>query len=354
MNTPDLTKAKILAVDDDQRNLVIVKHMLQGSFRIKTVSSGEEAWQLIPTFLPDIVLLDILMPGMDGYELCHKIKADPQLHTTKIIILSGKATLDSRLKGYNFGADDYLTKPFEPEELIAKIKVFLKLKHFEEIDALKNTFLNLINHETKTPISQILGYAELLLSSPLGEDQKSWIKTIIDAANLLHSHSNKIILLSHLKAGITLYQNRSPVKDLVLAAVAKVQSAANRKELSLKIQSDADFEVQIDPSHMELALKYVLENAIKFSPDRGEITIHTLSQGKQWLLNVSDQGPGITAQPLENIFNEFAVENIMHHKEGLKISLAIARKVAKAHGGSLEAKNNDPGGATFTFCLPLA
>ena len=127
---------KILAVDDDHANLNIISEILSDDYSVKTALSGEEALRLVKSFLPDLVLLDIMMPGIDGYEVCKKLRADAQLANTKILFLSAKELLEDRLFGYGVGGDDYITKPFDEEELLAKIKVFLRLKYEEEIKSL--------------------------------------------------------------------------------------------------------------------------------------------------------------------------------------------------------------------------
>jgi len=121
-------KRKILIVDDNEINVGILKELLEEQYVLATVSSGQQCLEKIDRLKPDIVLLDIIMPGMDGYETCRRIKADPRTETTHIILVSSKTSVESRLKGYEVGADDYITKPFDNDELLAKIKVQIRLR----------------------------------------------------------------------------------------------------------------------------------------------------------------------------------------------------------------------------------
>ena len=121
-------KQKILIVDDDETNVAILKELLEEQYVLATASSGQQCLEKIDRFKPDLVLLDILMSGMDGYETCRRIKSDPQSETTHIILISAKTSVESRLKGYEVGADDYIAKPFDGDELLAKIKVQLRLR----------------------------------------------------------------------------------------------------------------------------------------------------------------------------------------------------------------------------------
>lgn len=119
-------KTKILVVDDDPMNLKFLIEILSDEYEIQAVLSGEEALNIVHDFMPDIILLDIMMPGIDGYEVCKKIRADKKLSKTKILLVSAKAMLNEKIMGYDVGADDYITKPFEHEELLAKIKIFIR------------------------------------------------------------------------------------------------------------------------------------------------------------------------------------------------------------------------------------
>jgi len=125
-------KTKILVVDDDPSIISFLREILESEYNLKTAYSGEEALGLFKDFAPEIVLLDVMMPGIDGYETCRRIKEDDTFAQIKILFLSARVTLEERLTGYNVGGDDYVTKPFETEELLAKIKVFEKLKHVHQ------------------------------------------------------------------------------------------------------------------------------------------------------------------------------------------------------------------------------
>ena len=127
---------KILAVDDDQANLNIISEILSDDYELQTADCGESALEVARNYIPDLILLDIMMPGIDGYEVCRKLRSEPDLSKTKILFLSAKELLEDRLQGYDVGGDDYITKPFDEEELVAKIKVFLRLKYEEEIKTL--------------------------------------------------------------------------------------------------------------------------------------------------------------------------------------------------------------------------
>ncbi len=160
---------KILAVDDDPRNIDILKHLLKDMCELSSASNGDEALQKVNEFMPDIVLLDIMMSGMNGYDICRKIKESNNIHT-KVILVSAKAMLDERLMGYEAGADDYIVKPFDHEEFLAKIRIFLKLKAVEdEFRSLNSTLESAVLERTK----------QLVEAEKVASSAKAYVENII-------------------------------------------------------------------------------------------------------------------------------------------------------------------------------
>ncbi|MGD8500657.1 MAG: response regulator, partial [Phycisphaerales bacterium] len=137
-------RAKILAVDDDAVDIAIVERLLsKDEYDLRTASTGEQALEIAADFQPDIILLDVMMSGISGYEVCRQVRADSKLRYAKIIMVSNLAMVSERLQGYEVGADDYISKPFDEAELLAKIRVYSRLKSVEEVDRFKTEVLTL-------------------------------------------------------------------------------------------------------------------------------------------------------------------------------------------------------------------
>jgi putative two-component system response regulator len=168
------TRNRILAVDDNPTNLAIIEETFQGRFNLRLAHDGKEALAIAPTFLPEVVLLDVMMPRPDGYEVCSQIKSDPKLSHSQVIMVSAKTDISERLRGYRCGADDYVTKPFEEEELFAKVCAALKTKslywsihrEFEQLCTVTGDTLTLISHlrdaETGQHLDRMRDYSQLI------------------------------------------------------------------------------------------------------------------------------------------------------------------------------------------------
>ena len=170
---------RILIVDDNPINVEILEEaLLDEGYYLETAASGEEALEIAPDFHPALILLDVMMPGIGGYETCRRIRANLSLRHIKIIMVSAKALISERMQGFEAGADDYITKPFDIEEFLAKVRVYMRLKFVEEVDQLKSDLLSLLNHETGTPLNSIIPPIEMLMSDKDmdAEERKMWLK----------------------------------------------------------------------------------------------------------------------------------------------------------------------------------
>ncbi|MFQ5461961.1 MAG: PleD family two-component system response regulator [Phycisphaerae bacterium] len=158
------TESMILVVDDNPTNIAVLAEMLSAEYELKTALSGEEALDMVKDFTPDVILLDIMMPGIDGYEVCRRLRADPTYRHTKIIMVSAKALLAERLEGYDAGADDYITKPFDEDELVAKVRVYLRLKYAGEEESPQTGLLSKFSEEPSAQFRGILLPTTILMS----------------------------------------------------------------------------------------------------------------------------------------------------------------------------------------------
>ncbi|HBC85922.1 MAG TPA: hypothetical protein DCZ94_03100 [Lentisphaeria bacterium] len=349
-------KNRILIVDDDQMNILILEEILGKQFEIKSVCGGQAALDSAVVFRPDIILLDIMMPGKDGYEICGKFKQMRELAFTKIILLSAKSMLNDRLKGYQAGADDFITKPFDSEELLAKVRVFIRLKSVQEIDRMKDDLIDLFSHETRTPLNAIVGFGKILgACDKLGEHEKECVRHIVSSGASLLELVNKTILLSNLRNGSRIViEKKTSFSDIIEMAVSANEEKTRAKNIILLKDCKGDRAFRGDEELLVAALSYVLENAVKYSPYIGTVELNVRQTEKGLECEVKDNGKGLgDIKMLEMVFSEFYVEDVEHHGRGHGLSLVIVKHIMLLHGGTVSAANNkNEPGCTFTLEIP--
>jgi signal transduction histidine kinase len=347
---------KILVVDDEPIILFYIQDLLASvdDYIVETVGSGEQALEILPAFKPDLILLDIQLPAMNGYEVCRKIRADNQYRFTKIIMISGHARVNERLMGYEAGADDYIGKPFDKEELLAKVRVFTQLKNKEEVDQIKGDLLTLITHETRTPVSGIIGCAELLASDPtLSEEGKELAGLIAKSGQQLFQFMKNAVLLCKLKAGMELHFNPEPVSSMLANVINNLVEENSNRHIRIITAFEDSIILQADWPLLINVFRFVVDNAFKFSPDSGTITIRSWQEDGILHVTVQDEGEGVDPHLREQIFDEFAIKDVAHHQKGQGISLAICRYILHYHHGSIQVAGNPGSGTTFVIKMPL-
>ncbi|MBT4287160.1 MAG: hybrid sensor histidine kinase/response regulator [Deltaproteobacteria bacterium] len=345
-------KYRILIVDDDKIIIRLLLEVLGDDYKVETAFSGAEALKKVTSFNPDIILLDIMMPGMNGYDVCRAIRKDPGHTFIKILLLSAKSSLEERLEGYNAGANDYLTKPYQTAELQAKIQTFLQLKYSDEVNRLKDDLLMLQSHETKTPLNAIVGFAEILKQSKnLNAEEKQFIEYILTSGNELLENTKKTLLLCQLTKGIELYLSTVPVVSIIEECIQVLGGKIRDKNIQIRFDQSGSYITRLDIQLVNSAILYLLENAIQYSPEGSTIDIHFTQNETETSFVISDEGPGIQCKNINDIFNPFTKENIWAHAKGLGISLAICKNIALLHDGDIFAENLPDKGARFSFVL---
>ena len=334
----------ILAVDDDPMNLSILEEILiDGGYVVSTASTGEEALEIAGRIHPDIILLDIMMPGIDGYETCRRLRSGSALKYCKIILVSAKAMVEERLKGYEAGADDYIVKPFDHEELVAKIGVFARLKSMEEVDRLKDEFLSLLAHETRTPLTQIMAPAEILSSEgELSEKERCHFgKIVLSAARSLESKLQD--------AQLTLaFRSRQHETATIKASLSQVLRDAIRRAQAddrcrVLVIAQSDPCVIADPRHVRIAFERLIDDSLQ-STDEGEvlqITLETLED--QHILTVDKDSPDRSEPSVSREFGIFEVPDLEHHSGQINTGVPLANSILGYYSGRLQVERY-PGG----------
>jgi two-component system sensor histidine kinase/response regulator len=346
---------KILAVDDNVIDIMTIERLLSEHYDLKTASAGEQALKMAADFQPDIILLDNMMPGLDGGDVCRQIRSDSRLRHTKIIMVSGKSRVSERIEAYQAGADDYITKPFNEDELLAKIRVYLRLKSVEELDQFKTDVLTLLCHEARTPLNSLIAPVEMLMSEEEvdAEEKKLLIEMVHSAANRLHRFFENVMLLSYLKSGkLPLNPEPADLSDVVHEAVCDVATKAAEHNITIEEKFDPGPAVNLDRQQIRMAVTSILDNAIRFSPSDARVNVCVTGDSESACVSVTDWGEGIDPDYLPYVFEELSDPDIDHHSRGQGLSLAIARQIVLQHNGTISAESAKGAGSTFTIRLP--
>lgn len=341
-------------VDDDPIGRQVLVEAL-GRYRVKTAGNGPEALSLIANFQPDLVLLDVNLPEMSGYEVCRAARENRESQLIKIVLVSANISLEERLKGYSAGADDYITKPFNTEELQAKVEVFVKLKREEEVAEAKSNLLGLFTHETRTPLGVIIGLSDLLRS-----DQSKSVETrqcaeaIYKSSLDLHQFIEKTTLLGRLRTGYKPEPSCDYLHMHVQKSVNRIQPHIYSKEIRIVQQIPHDITLTVDWEMFDESVGYIIENAVKYSDHGADVFVNASVFNSECRIAINDEGVGISRSWINNIFGEFAVKDIRHHNRGQGLSLSIAKKVIELHRGRIEVESEVGEGTSFTIFVPVA
>jgi len=350
-----LRNTRILIVDDHPTNIAVLEEILGEHYTLKTATCGEEALVTALDFQPALILLDIMMPGIGGYETCRRIRAHPALRYSKIIMVSARALVAERLQGYEAGADDYITKPFDEEELVAKVRVHMRLRSLEEVEQCTSNVLTLLRHETRTPLNGMLAPLQMLRTEGemAAEERGLLLDMVYESAIALHHLVEKVCTLSAMQAGQ--WDFRYAMTDLctvVREVVGNATTDATERAVTITPELPATAITRADPLQIHQVIKALLENAIHFSPHGGAVGVRVVPTDGSVCLTVTDQGPGIAPDVLPRVFEAFTSADITHHTAGHGLSLAIARQIILAHQGTIRVESTPGVGTTFTVRLP--
>jgi len=365
-------KPTLLVVDDTPDNIVVLSALLKDTYRIKVAKHGAKALELAGSDdPPDLILLDIMMPEIDGYEVCRRLKENPALKDIPVIFLSALNEAVDKVKAFQAGGVDYVTKPFQAEEVRARVETHLKIRQLqieltkqntrlEQLNSEKNRFLGMAAHDLRNPIMAIGGFSSLFLAGAIGtitNPQKEIIERIKASSTFMNNLLEDLLDISQIEAG-KLELRLAPVDLLALITdnVKLNRMFAEKKQIALNFNPQCTPPLlNLDSPKIEQVLNNLISNAIKFSESETAITIEMVERDGQILLSVRDQGQGIEPQEIEKVFKAFEKTSTRSTagEKSTGLGMAIVKKLVEGHGGKIWLESTVGVGTTFFISLPL-
>lgn len=356
----------VLIVDDEPTARDILEGFLfREGYHLAFAASGQDALDYVVATPPDVILLDVMMPNMDGFEVCERLKSDKRWRHIPIILVTALGEKEDLARGFEAGADDFLHKPVGEMELRARVRSMLRIKkQYDDLQTalqLREDMAGMIVHDMRSPLTAIQGFSELLLmSNNIPEEHQKDILKINSHARRLNSFLNDMLMVAKMEAG-QIILNRSPVDVLELARPLKesYDIIAQPKKIEFVLDLPAEGRrVLLDKNLFNRVLDNLITNALKYSPPESTVILRVQypesgnnpdAAGPQVRFEVLDQGPGIPAEHRDRIFDKFEIVTLK--KKGaaqIGLGLAICKMVVEAHGGSISVRANRPAGSIFT------
>ena len=368
---------ELILIIDDQPDTIKYLELLLRQYKIEGVLSAKAGIKKAEELQPDLILLDIMMPGIDGFEAAKMLKSNEKTSHIPIIFLTARVRVDDVIKGFEFGANDYVTKPFEPAELLARIKVHLDLqkakrKIVEQVELLKDLndnkdkFLRIAAHDLRNPLKVVNGFTKLIKEryESLSDDSlKEFLDDIDNAANSMLMIIDDILTINDLEEErYELVIQRLDINALINIIKSEFETLASAKNITINIEEKISNQIiDNDVLKTKQILENLISNAIKFSFQGSNIwliidkcEIKEQEMGFFIKVIVKDEGPGISAEELPYIFDKFCkISNKpTGHEASSNLGLAISKTLADILAYNLQVKSKVGVGTEFILLLP--
>ncbi|WP_353931700.1 hybrid sensor histidine kinase/response regulator [Okeanomitos corallinicola TIOX110] len=349
--------AKILIIDDEPDNFDVIDALLdREGYELSYVSNGKEAMALLKVFHPDVILLDVMMPQMNGIEFCQQFKSNSRWKHIPIIMVTALNSKEDLSQCIAVGADDFISKPVNGTELRSRVRSMLRIKQqydsLQEALQLREDLSNMIVHDLRNPLTSVILAAEMLRVGSLSPErihQKS--NQILAAGQQLQSMIDSLLLMAKLDSGkLVLQCTDVDISELCLSAALDFQALVNHKHLELVTDlPQIGGSIKLDRHLFRRVIDNLLSNAIKFTKPNTKIVLHAdyLAPGKV-KIQVADSGPGVKEELRQVIFEKYEIGSFKKAASQIGLGLAFCKMTVEAHGGKIKVESNQPQGAIFT------
>lgn len=373
-----LKHKKILLVDDSKKDrLEIAETLCKNGFEVVEVSSGIDAIEQVDDIHPDLILMEIIMQGTDGLVVCESIRKQKKFDDVPIIFLSSLSNKRFVIRGLQAGASDYITKPFDEEEALARIHAHLKLrdltlekektneelnesnKALQEAVLAKDKMLSVTTHDLKNPLAAIRGILDFMADEEFGalnETQKEMLSEVKQASDSMFELITDILSLGSIEAdSIQLNKSEKDIVALTNHLIQLCQFQAEQKQIKLGLVKEGDIQpFAFDERQVRRVIQNLINNAIKFSPFEKQIIVRIEQSENETTLSVNDEGPGVPDEEQCKLFTEYGRTSVKSTagESSTGLGLSICKKIIEAHDGKIWMKNREPNGSEFAFRIP--
>jgi two-component system sensor histidine kinase/response regulator len=367
INIPD-----ILVVDDVPANLKILGVILENSgYKVRPVTSGYAALMVAEKEKPDLILLDIMMAGMNGFEVCRQLKENPKLKDVPVIFISALNDTNDIVKALNSGGVDYITKPFQAEEVKARVATHLQLyrqkielqeqsSKLQQLNIEKDKFFSIIAHDLRGPIGGLMSLSELMADETeefTPEEKKEMMLALNRSSVSVFSLLENLLEWARMQQGLISF-HPEPIKllPIIYESIIIVQEITKSKGIEIINESSATLEVYADKNMLQAILRNLVSNAIKFTPRGGKITVSASVTGNDAVeISVKDSGIGMSPAIRDNLFRL----DVETNRKGTEdepssgLGLILVKEFVEKHGGKIRIESTEGQGSNFKFIIPL-
>ena len=378
------SKGIILAVDDNPENLgILFEYLDQSGFTVLLVQNSENALKQVERNQPDVVLLDVMMPGLNGFEVCQRLKAHEVTRDIPVIFMTALAETVDKVKGFEAGGVDYITKPIQCEEVEARVNAHLAIRRLQkelqeknealetsnsllaqkneqlqEANASKDRFFSIISHDLRTPFVWLLGLTQVMTEDFELYDKdrlKDMLVKLRDSSKNFYALLENLLTWSRIQCGmIEHHPDNLDIQQLISRNLTLFSSNAEQKQISLENTIQEQTPVYSDERMVETVMRNLISNALKFTNSGGSVTISATSNGNYTTIAVSDTGIGIREEHISKLFRiEANYKRIgTAHERGTGLGLILCKEFVEKNGGNIGVESEIGKGTTFRFTLP--
>ena len=354
-------KQRILVADDETDiSTLFASALTMSNYEVELASDGEECLQKARAASFDLIVLDVHMPKVDGFEAIKQIKSMTHLKYTPVVFLTGFGTSPEDIEsGYTLGGTEYWKKPITVEELEARVRAVLSIAQAEKkLRELQESFTSMVIHDLRGPLGGIVGFAELLLEDKkiLAPQHLEMVEAINDASHLMLNIVTDFLEITRLEMGeLKIHRSPTNLRDIVDRCVFNTMELQDERSVSVKTEIADLPMLNVDPDRIEEIINHLLDNGLRFTPPKGTISISARIEDSLMVLSVADTGEGIPQEDIPMLFDKMRITTMAAKRAGSKtgLGLPICKGIVEAHGGTISVQSKEGTGTIVTIRLPV-